>query len=88
MFSPYIYCIGRLHILYWTGHPVTLGGTFMLEEKENEEQHEIEELKIYSISESVQMKREQRKQRNQQYEEKLKVLQDKADQLKKELGYE
>lgn len=34
------------------------------------------------------MKREQRKQRNQQYEEKLKVLQDKADRLKKELGYE
>ncbi|MGM2821315.1 hypothetical protein [Bacillus cereus group sp. Bce001] len=60
----------------------------MLEEKEIEEQHEIEELKTYSISESVQMKREHREKRNQHYEEKLKVLQDKADKLKKELGYE
>lgn len=64
-----------------------LGGTFMLDEKENEEQTEIEELQTFTIEESVKMRREQSKQRNKEYEEKLKVLKDKADRLKKELGY-
>ncbi|WP_270339896.1 hypothetical protein [Bacillus mobilis] len=57
-------------------------------EEENEEQNEIEELKTFSIEESVKMRREQSKQRNKEYEEKLKVLQEKTDRLKKELGYE
>ncbi|HHB1889152.1 TPA: hypothetical protein ACOQ40_005571 [Bacillus cereus] len=59
----------------------------MLDEKENEEQTEIEELQTFTIEESVKMRREQSKQRNKEYEEKLKVLKDKADRLKKELGY-
>ncbi len=68
---------------------VLLGGSFMcLFEEENEEQNEIEELKTFSIEESVKMRREQSKQRNKEYEEKLKVLQEKTDRLKKELGYE
>ncbi len=62
-----------------------LGGTFMLEEKENAEQKEIEELKTYSISEYVKMRKEKSKERNQQYEEKLKVLKEKVDKLKKDL---
>jgi len=70
--------VGNLHML---------GGTFMLEEKENEEQHELEELKTFTISESVKMRKEKNKQRNKEYENKLKVLKEKADKLKKELGY-
>ncbi|MDZ4508465.1 hypothetical protein ORM40_27705 [Bacillus cereus] len=57
----------------------------MLEEKENAEQKEIEELKTYSISEYVKMRKEKSKERNQQYEEKLKVLKEKVDKLKKDL---
>ncbi|BCD33059.1 hypothetical protein BC30102_p803 (plasmid) [Bacillus cereus] len=53
-------------------------------QEEHEEQHEIEELQTYSIEESIQMKREQSKERNKQYEEKLKVLKEKVDKLKKE----
>lgn len=60
----------------------------MLEEKENEAQHELEELKTFTISESVKMKREERDKRNKDYEDKLKVLKEKTDQLKKDLGYE
>ncbi|HDR8323992.1 TPA: hypothetical protein QC175_005710 [Bacillus cereus] len=60
----------------------------MLEEKENEEQDEIEELKTFSISESIKMRREKSKQRKQEYEEKLQVLQEKIDKLKKESEYE
>lgn len=67
---------------------ITLGGTFMLEGKENEEQHAIEELQTFTISESVKLKRAQRDKRNKEYEDKLKVLKEKTDQLKKELGYE
>ncbi|BCD33058.1 hypothetical protein BC30102_p802 (plasmid) [Bacillus cereus] len=57
----------------------------MLEEKEDEKQYELEELKTYSIEESVKMKRAQSKERNKQYEEKLKVLKEKVDKLKKDL---
>lgn len=66
---------------------VLLGGTFMLEEKENEEQDEIEELKTFSIEESVKMRREKRKKEQQEFEKKLKVLQERTDKLKKDLGY-
>lgn len=48
------------HIMYWWD-PAYIGGTFMLEEKENEEQDELEELKTYSIEEYVKMRREQSK---------------------------
>lgn len=60
----------------------------MLDEKENAEQNELEELTTYSISESVKMKRAQREKRNKEYEDKLKVLKEKTDQLKQDLGYE
>lgn len=59
----------------------------MLEDKENEEQNEIEELQTFTISESVKMKRAEREKRNKEYEDKLKVLKEKTDQLKKDLGY-
>ncbi len=49
--------------------------------------YNVEELKTFTISESVKMKREQREQRNKEYEDKLKVLKEKTDQLKKDLGY-
>ncbi|MFA2839692.1 hypothetical protein AB1I77_00230 [Bacillus paranthracis] len=59
----------------------------MFEEKENEEQDEIEELKTFTISDYVKMRREQRKQEQQVFEDKLKVLQEKTDRLKRDLGY-
>lgn len=59
----------------------------MFEEKENEEQDEIEELKTIPISEYVKLRREQRKQEQQIFEAKLKVLKEKTDRLKRELGY-
>lgn len=67
---------------------ITLGGTFMLEGKGKEEQDEIEELKTYSISEYVKMRKEKSKERNKHYEEKLKVLKEKTDRLKKQIDYE
>lgn len=57
---------------------------FLEGEQEPEEQNEIEELKTFTISDYVKLKREQSKKRK----EKLKVLQDRTDKLKKELGYE
>ena len=54
-----------------------LGGTFMFEEKENEEQDEIEELKTFTIADYVKLRREQRKQEQAEFESKLKVLQEK-----------
>lgn len=71
--------VGNLHIL---------GGTFMLEEKENEEQHEIEELKTFTIEDGVKMNREKRLKEQQEFEEKLKVLKERTKKLKKDLGYE
>ncbi|BCC23153.1 hypothetical protein BCM0079_1746 [Bacillus cereus] len=59
----------------------------MFEEKENEEQNEIEELKTFTIADYVKMRREQRKQDQAEFEAKLKVLQEKTDRLKRELGY-
>ncbi|MDA1539065.1 hypothetical protein PDL02_08125 [Bacillus cereus group sp. LD113LC] len=59
----------------------------MFEEKENEEQDEIEELKTFTIADYVKMRREQRKQDQAEFEAKLKVLQEKTDRLKRELGY-
>ncbi|MGM2834318.1 hypothetical protein ACS2TZ_36965 [Bacillus cereus group sp. Bce025] len=59
----------------------------MFEEKENEEQDEIEELKTIPIADYVKMRREQRKQEQAEFEAKLKVLQEKTDRLKRELGY-
>lgn len=49
----------------------------MFEEKENEEQDEIEELKTIPIADYVKMRREQRKQEQAEFEAKLKVLQEK-----------
>lgn len=67
---------------------VLLGGTFMLEEKENEEQDEIEEIKTFTIEDGVKMNREKRLKEQKEFEEKLKVLKEKTKRLKKELGYD
>lgn len=65
-----------------------LGGTFMLDETENEEQYEEKETKTFTIEDGVKMKREQRLKEQKEFEEKLKVLKEKTRKLKKELGYE
>ncbi|HDR4715849.1 TPA: hypothetical protein R3D77_003961 [Bacillus cereus] len=59
----------------------------MFEEKEHEEQDEIEELKTFTISDYVKLRKEQRKKDQEEFEKKLKVLQEKTDRLKRELGY-
>ncbi|MDG1651653.1 hypothetical protein P7D08_26120 [Bacillus pacificus] len=60
----------------------------MLEEKENEEQDEIEEIKTFTIEDGVKMNREKRLKEQKEFEEKLKVLKEKTKRLKKELGYD
>ncbi|EEK80198.1 hypothetical protein COE58_09130 [Bacillus cereus] len=66
----------------------------MFLEKEDdfqEEEHDDDEgreLKTISIAEYVKMRREQRKKEQKEFEDKLKVLKEKTDRLKKELGYE
>lgn len=55
--------------------------------EEKEEDNEIVELKTFTIEESVKMKRAQRKKEQEEFEAKLKVLQDRTDKLKKDLGY-
>lgn len=73
---------------------VSLGGILMFLENEDDLQEEHDddedegiELKTISISDSIKMRREQREKRNKEFEDKLKVLQDKTDRLKRELGY-
>ncbi|PGX07745.1 hypothetical protein [Bacillus sp. AFS033286] len=66
----------------------------MFLEKEDdlqEEEHDDDEgreFKTISIEDYVKMRREQRKKEQKEFEEKLKVLKEKTDRLKKELGYE
>ncbi len=62
-----------------------LGGSFMC--LFEEEQDELEELKTFTIADYVKLRREQRKQDQEEFEAKLKVLQEKTDRLKRELGY-
>ncbi|HFK1477112.1 MULTISPECIES: hypothetical protein [Bacillus cereus group] len=54
---------------------------------EDEDDDEGIELKTIPISEYVKLRREQRKQEQAEFEAKLKVLKEKTDRLKKELGY-
>ncbi len=61
-----------------------------LNEEDNfleEDEDEGIELKTIPIADYVKMRREQRKQEQQVFEDKLKVLQEKTDRLKRELGY-
>nr|WP_312753423.1 hypothetical protein [Bacillus mobilis] len=55
--------------------------------EEDEDDDEGIELKTIPISEYVKMRREQRKQEQQVFEDKLKVLKEKTDRLKRKLGY-
>ena len=59
----------------------------MFEEKENEEQDEIEELKTFTIADYVKLRREQRKQDQAEFRSKTKSPPRKTDRLKRELGY-
>ncbi|GAB6496391.1 hypothetical protein bcgnr5369_66550 [Bacillus cereus] len=58
----------------------------MLYDAENSnENDEIEELKTFSIEESVKMKKEQRNRRNEAYYKKINELKKRSDELKQQI---
>ncbi len=58
----------------------------MLYDAENSnENDEIEELKTFSIEESVKMKKEQRNKRNEAYYNKINELKKRSDELKQQI---
>lgn len=59
----------------------------LLEEDIDDDDEGIE-LKTIPLSEYVKLRREQRQQEQKEFEEKLKVLQERTKKLKKDLGYE
>ncbi|CAI8830518.1 MULTISPECIES: hypothetical protein [Bacillus] len=60
---------------------------FLEEETTEEDDDEGIELKTITIAEYVKQQRERRKQEQQVFEDKLKVLKERTERLKKELGY-
>ncbi|GAB6537527.1 hypothetical protein bcgnr5378_65780 [Bacillus cereus] len=64
-----------------------LGGTFMFydDEPNSHENDQIEELKTFSIEESVKMKKEQRNRRNEAYYKKINELKKRSDELKQQI---
>lgn len=60
----------------------------LYDEAADDDDDEGIELKTLSIADYVKLRREQRKQEQAEFEKKLKVLKDRTEQLKKDLGYD
>lgn len=79
--------VGHLHVFCWEGFLMFLENEDDLQEEDHDDD-EGRELKTISIAEYVKMRREKRKKEQKEFEDKLKVLKEKIDRLKKELDDE